>query len=265
MIRALTTADLPAAVALLEVAGLGGAKANLGRYLTAQPRCGWVACSGDALVGLVTVLEQGTAAFVGAMAVHPEHRGAGVGRALLEHGHAVARRAGIATFLLEATPLGEHLYRRLGYVPEHETLILQREGDLSTIEWRIEDRDHAAIGALDRHATGTVRDVLLRVLLAERGPGAVVRHRGELVGAGLVIGDRLGPVHAIDRDAGRALVDQLAPACRVVTVPEPNAVALAALERHGFREARRLRRMRLGPAIEMRPEQVFALASPGAG
>ncbi len=265
MIRALLPADLPAAVALLEVAGLGGAKANLARYLTTQPRCGWVAFSGETLTGLVTVLAQGSAAFIGAMAVHPDHRGAGLGRALLEHGHAAARRAGIGTFLLEATPIGEHLYRRLGYVPEHETLILQREGDVTTIDARIDEADHAAIGALDRLATGTVRDDMLRVLLAERGPGMVVRHRGELVGSGLVVGERLGPVHAIDADAGRALVDQLAPACRVATVPVPNTAALVALERHGFREARRLRRMRLGPAVSMRPDWVFALASPGAG
>lgn len=265
MIRALTTADLPAAVALLEIAGLGGAKANLGRYLATQPGCGWVAVAGDTLLGIVTVLGQGTAAFVGAMAVHPAHRGAGVGRALLEHGHAVARRAGIATFLLEATPLGEHLYRRLGYEPEHETLILHREGELTSIGARLVDADHGPFTALDRLATGTRRDDMLRILFAERGPGGAVRHRGELVAGGLVVGERLGPVHAIDGDAGRAVIDQLAPACRVVTVPAPNEPALAALERHGFREARRLRRMRLGPPVEMRPAWVWALASPGAG
>lgn len=265
MIRALTTDDLPAAVALLEVSGLGGAQKNLGRYLATQPRCGWAAISGGALVGLVTVLQQGPAAFVGAMAVHPDHRRTGLGRALLEHGQAVARGAGIATFLLEATPEGEHLYRRLGYVPEHETLILQREGDLAPVDARIDAQDHAAIAALDRIATGTARPDMLRVLLAEAGPGVVVRHRGELVAAGLVVGERLGPLHAIDADAGRAIVDRLAPACRVVTVPAPNEAALAAFARHDFREARRLRRMRLGPPTAARPDWIWALASPGAG
>jgi hypothetical protein len=66
-------------------------------------------------------------------------------------------------------------------------------------------------------------------------------------------------------DVGRALVDQLAPACRVVTIPEPNQAALAAVAIHGFREARRLRRMRLGPAVPVRTDWIWALASPGVG
>ena len=265
MIRPLATTDLPAAVGLLEIAGLGGAKANLGRYLRCQPRCGWAAIRDGALAGIVTVLHQGRVAFVGAMAVHPDHRGAGIGRALLEHAQAEARRAGIVTFLLEATPHGAHLYRRLGYVPEHETLILQRAGAVASIAARIASSDHAAIATLDRIATGTVRDDMLADLLAEDGPGATIHVHREAVGAGLVIGERLGPVLATHVDVGRALVDRLAPACRVVTIPEPNQPALAAVASHGFREARRLRRMRLGPAVPVRTDWVWALASPGAG
>jgi GNAT superfamily N-acetyltransferase len=265
VIRALSTDDLPAAVALLEIAGLGGAKANLGRYLRCQPRCGWAAIEHGALVGLVTVLQQGRVGFVGAMAVHPDHRGAGVGRALLDHAHADARRAGIATFLLEATPLGEHLYRRLGYVPEHDTLILQRDAAVASVATRIAPTDHAAITTLDRIATGAVRDDMLADLLAEHGPGTTIHVHREAVGVGLVIGDRLGPVLATHVGVGRALVDQLAPACRVVTIPEPNQAALAAVAIHGFREVRRLRRMRLGPAVPVRTDWIWALASPGAG
>jgi GNAT superfamily N-acetyltransferase len=265
MIRSLAVADLPAAVALLEIAGLGGAKANLARYLRCQPRCGWAAIRDGVLSGIVTVLQQGRVGFVGAMAVHPDHRGAGVGRALLDHAHAEVRRAGIATFLLEATPLGEHLYRKLGYLPEHETLILQRDAAGTPVAARIAPSDHAAIATLDRIATGAVRDDMLADLLAEGGPGATIHVHREAVGAGLVIGDRLGPVLATHVAVGRALVDQLAPACRVVTIPEPNQAALAAVASHGFREARRLRRMRLGPAVPVRTDWIWALASPGAG
>jgi len=264
VIRSLSPEDLTDAVALLEASNLGGAQANLARYLRCQPRCGWVALRDGVLAGLVTVLRQGTAAFVGAMAVHPDHRSAGIGRALLEHAQAESRRAGITTFLLEATPIGEHLYRRLGYVAEHETLILQREGDVAAVTAQIAPSDHLAITALDRIATGTERDDMLALLLRE-GPGTTIRMRGEVVGVGLVVGERLGPVHATQVDVGRALVDQLAPACRVVTIPEPNQHALAAVSGHGFREARRLRRMRLGPAVPMRTDWVWALASPGAG
>ena len=263
-LRTLGQGDLPEAVALLEVAGLAGAKVNLARYLRCQPHCGWAAIVDGRLVGLVTVLRQGTAAFIGAMAVHPEHRGARIGRRLLEHGQDEARGAGITTFLLEATPLGEHLYRKLGYVAEHDTLIALRERSGLPPLMRI-TAHRAAISRLDRAATGVVRDDMLIDLLAEGGPGVAIQRAGELIAVGMIIGDRLGPVLAMDPGAGREIVDRLAPACTVTAVPETNRAAVDALTRHGFVETRRLRRMRLGPAVPVRPEWIWALASPGAG
>jgi GNAT superfamily N-acetyltransferase len=265
MIQPLTRERLDAAIALLEVADLAGAKTNLVRYLRCQPRCGWVALDGDQLVGLVTVLRQGTAGFVGAMAVHPAHRNIGLGRRLLVHAQEDARRDGMETFLLEATPMGAHLYTKLGYVEEHTTVILTRDNVTPPPSTRIAASTHAALAQLDRLATGTVRDDMLADLLADNPPGATEYRNGELVGAAMLVGERLGPVFATDRDAGDALFAQLAPAARVVVLPEPNSAALAAAARHGFTEHRRLRRMRLGPAIAMRLDCLWALASPGAG
>ncbi|MDX2088170.1 MAG: hypothetical protein SFX73_09975 [Kofleriaceae bacterium] len=68
MIQPLPRERIAAAITLLQVADLAGAKTNLVRYLRCQPHCGWVALDGDALVGLVTVLRQGSADFVGAIA-----------------------------------------------------------------------------------------------------------------------------------------------------------------------------------------------------
>ncbi|MBL0212846.1 MAG: GNAT family N-acetyltransferase [Myxococcales bacterium] len=263
-LRSLGRDDLPEAVALLDVAGLAGAKVNLARYLRCQPRCGWAAIVDGCLVGLVTVLRQGTAAFVGAMAVHPDHRGARIGRRLLEHGQDEARRDGVTTFLLEATPLGEHLYRKLGYVSEHDTLIVMNVRAGLPPPAQI-TADLVAIARLDRAATGVVRDDMLIGLVAEHGPGVAIHRAGELIAFGMIVGDRLGPVLAKDPDAGREIVDLLAPACSVSAVPEPNRAAVDALARHGFVEARRLRRMRLGPAVPIRVDRIWALASPGAG
>ena len=264
-IQPLRSSDLREAIALLEVSGLAGARDNLARYLRCQPGCGWAAVVEEQLVGVVTVLVQGTVGFVGAMAVHPARRGLGVGRALLERGHASARRAGVTTFLLEATPAGEPMYQRLGYVPEYETSILQHAGGAAAPAVRISAADHAAIARLDRMATGTVRDDLLAVLHAEGGPGEAIHRDGELIGAGLIVGERLGPVIASEPDVGLALLAHLAPACRVATVPVPNEAALAAFADLGYTCARRLRRMRLGPEVAVRPTWIWALASPGAG
>lgn len=265
VIQPLTVEQLHAAITLLEVAGLAGAKTNLRRYLRCQPRCGWAAFDGDQLVGLVTVLRQGTAGFVGAMAVHPEHRGAGLGRRLLAHAQDAARRAGIETFLLEATAMGEHLYRRLGYVDEYETLIVTRGVVAPPPATRIAASEHAALSQLDAAATGTTREDMLLDLLAEHDAGVTVHRAGELAGAAMRLGERLGPALATDADAGEPLFAQLAPACSVAVIPEPNRAALDAAARYGFSEVRRLRRMRLGPAVAVHPEWIWALASPGAG
>jgi GNAT superfamily N-acetyltransferase len=258
-IRLMVPADLDPARALLAEVGLGSGVANVARYLRWQPDGVWVAVDGASVVGMVALLHQGVAGFVGCMAVAPTRQGAGLGRLLLEHAHAAGRRAGLATFLLEATASGAHLYRRLGYVAEYETIIATRTAG-ATVSARIDPADHAGILALDRGATGVTRDAMVEALLAEGGPGVATA-----TGYGLIIGERLGPVIARDAATGRAIFDALAPAAAVITVPVPNADALAAATAHGFVEQRRLWRMRLGPAVAVRPVEVWALASAGAG
>lgn len=260
-IRALGAADVSAAVALLAEVGLGGAAGNLARYLAWQPACGWAAVrtADDALVGSVTVLRQCEVGFVGCMAVAPALQGSGLGRRLLEHAHVVGRRAGVVTFLLEATPAGEALYARLGYVTTGETVIAARAATGAAAAHGRLDAD--AICALDRAASGLDREDMIRGLLAEGGVGRHLPDRGY----GLVIGERLGPVIARDAGAGRALFDALVAPCTVVTAPA-HAGAMAVLAAHGFAQVRGLRRMCLGPPPPAAPrEQIWALASPGAG
>lgn len=262
-IRVLTAADLAAGVAVLERAGLSGAVSNLARYLRWQPDGVWGATTPDgALAGMVSALHFGAAAFIGCMAVEPSHQRRGLGRQLLVHAHAAARRWGAETFLLEATPAGEPLYAQLGYVREHESVMLERPAGAapgSAGLAAIPPAAREAVLAVDREATSTPRDAMIHDLLDEA--------RGLLLpgGYGLVLADRIGPVLARDAATGVALIDALAPAARVCTVPATNAPALAALARHGYREVRRLARMRLGPPLPAPRAAIWALASPGAG
>ena len=260
LIRPLGGQDLPATVALLVEVGLGGAASNVARYVVWQPTCGWVAvrATDDAIVGCVTVLRQGSVGFVGCMAVAPALQGSGLGRRLLEQAHDRGRRAGVTTFLLEATPVGEPLYARLGYVAAGDTVIATRVASGAAAAGAALCAD--AICALDRGATGLDRQDMIRGLIADGGPGLLVPGRGY----GLVVGDRLGPVIARDAGAGRAMIDALAGPCTVVTAPAHDA-ALTALRAHGFTETRRLRRMHLGAPPMAPRDHVWALASPGAG
>ncbi|HEY4242046.1 MAG TPA: GNAT family N-acetyltransferase [Kofleriaceae bacterium] len=262
-ISPLVAADLPDAVRLLERAGLASGAANVGRYLAWQPDGAWQLRREGGLVGMVTLLRFGHVGFVGCMAVEPTLHGGGIGRALLEHAHAEGRAAGVRTFLLEATDAGAHLYRRLGYETEHETVIVARTIEAASTTERI-GAARAEIVALDTEAAASPRGVMIGALV-QSYEGAIVRDARGLAGYGLVVGERLGPIVARDPGAGRELVARLAGATKVATVAVPNTAACEALAAAGFTVARRLERMRLGPPIGDRHEWIFALASAGAG
>lgn len=265
MVELLDPSELSEAIALFERAGLAGAATSVARYLRWQPDGAWRVRIDGALAGTVTLLRHGHVGFVGCMAVDAAHRSRGLGRRLLEHAHAAGRRAGITTFLLEATEAGRPLYDKLGYVDEYETWNVARPGTAPATApepLRELGAERAAILALDQRATGSRRDAMISGLLTTHR-GAIER-ADALAGYGLVVDGRLGPVIARDPAAGRALIDRLAPFASFATVPAPNAAAMAAFAAHGFAPMRALRRMRLGPAITT-PGWLWSLASPGAG
>lgn len=264
-IRVLTAGDLPAAKDLLMRTSLTGGALNIGRYARWQPDGVWGGFDAGALLGTVSLLRFGEVGFVGCMAVEPALQGRGLGRQLLEHAHREGERAGVTTFLLEATPAGEPLYRKLGYVGEHETAIVARAAPAGAPSGEPIRIAPAELIALDREATGMPRDTMLASLVREHAGGVVRGVRGELAAYALAVDDRLGPVIACDAGAGRALIDRLAPGCTVANVPIANEAAFAAVLGHGFTEQRRLRRMRRGPAVAARPPWIWTLMSPGSG
>ncbi|MEJ7597965.1 MAG: GNAT family N-acetyltransferase [Kofleriaceae bacterium] len=260
MLRILDHADIPSAMALLAEVGLAGGAANFARYLSAQPDGIWGELDGDTLVGMASVLRYGAVGFVGCMAVSPAQQGRGIGRRVLEHAHHESRRAGITTFLLEATAHGAHLYERLGYVHDYASTLLARTqadtGDAVSIA-----HDRAAIFALDRETVGCDRSSILGPLIAD-ARGATIHTRDGLAGFGLVLDGRLGPVIAREPAIGRALIDRLAPGCSYAAIPLVHAPVF---EANGFTIAKPLSRMRLGPPVPIDLTRVFALASPGTG
>jgi hypothetical protein len=192
------------------------------------------------------------------MAVEPALQGHGIGRLLLEHAQVTARRSGVTTFLLEATPSGAHLYRKLGYTTDYESAIVARVATGPAPKSKIADR--ADVLALDRRASGTPRDIMIGPLVDEF-PGIAIPQRGY----GLVVGERLGPVIAKDPDAGREIIGRLAASCTTAVVQLDNEPARTALAAHGFTDVRLLERMRLGPPIACELTWIWTLASPGAG
>ncbi len=268
MIVPLGLADLAAASDLLEEAGLASGRALFRRYLDWPGRyLGWV--EAGTLIAMCGALWQPPAAFIGCMAVRTARQGQGLGRRLLVHVHELARAAGATTMLLEATEAGERLYTALGYVTEYETLITTRPATTAgpaaaTAALRAGDAE--AIVALDRAVLGVDRAAMLRALLAEPVAALVVRDPdGRPTGYGLRLDNRLGSIVALNDQAGGDLLAALAPGGEILALPAPCAAALAMSAALGFAPVRRLRRMRLGPAVGLDPRRVWALLAAGAG
>jgi len=78
-----------------------------------------VAQRADQIVGLIVLDQVDREVVIDNVAVHPEHQGTGVGRALLERAEAVARDAGLTSIRLythERMIENLALYERIGYV-----------------------------------------------------------------------------------------------------------------------------------------------------
>jgi ribosomal protein S18 acetylase RimI-like enzyme len=126
-LRAATAADAPRLTELVRAAyghyveRMGQPPGPMTEDYAALVRDGLVTVAerGGAIVGLV-VLDTGDEGFtVENVAVEPAHQGTGVGRALLEHAEAEARRRGsdsVALYTHETMTENLALYHRIGYV-----------------------------------------------------------------------------------------------------------------------------------------------------
>lgn len=179
---------------------------------------GVVAEMGDAVVATTMWWPVGAnAVTLGIVIVARSHRGAGIGRIIMEA--ALDRIGADVTVLLNATEDGLPLYRKLGFSGFAE--IRQHQGaafsaPLVPLEpgERIRPmgaRDHAPVAALVEAATGLYRPAMMDVLL-DKGHGIVLDRDGVLEGVAIFRrfgrGYVIGPVVATDATRAKALIAQ---------------------------------------------------------
>jgi amino-acid N-acetyltransferase len=104
-----TAADVPAVETLLSSASL-----PLDGAADAIERTGVVAREGDAVVGAAALEVYGEAALLRSVVVAPEHRGTGLGRAVVSAAEALARDEGVRDLYL-LTETATDWFPRLGY------------------------------------------------------------------------------------------------------------------------------------------------------
>src|SRR5687768_10576988 len=123
--------------------------------------------------------------------VHPEFRGGGIGKALLMRAVEHLQSEKIASIKLDATPLGEELYRKMGFKDEWSLTrykgiitgnIDERPGKVQNLTAR-----HTA-GAieLDAEAFGVQRKGLLPLLVSSAEHTVALKEHGGFQAFGLV-------------------------------------------------------------------------------
>jgi len=204
-------------------------------------------------------------------------RGRGIGTRLVEHALAYLGEAGARTVRLDATPLGEPIYRRLGFVPEYELARWEGVGLEGTPHPSIRPVPAdklEAVAKLDQEATGTDRRRLIRLLYQEQ-PNAMrlFTPHGALLGyATFRRGSRavqIGPAIALTEEAGRALCDSALQGCAgelvFIDIPKENSAAGRWAESKGLVVQRYLTRMRRGPGPWDQPRKLWASSGPENG
>lgn len=258
----MTAADLPLGLRLSDAAGWNQLAADWQRFFDLQSDGCFVAEWDGTAVGTTTTCIFGSVAWIAMVLVDEAVRGRGVGTQLMAHALRFLDERKIATVRLDARPMGQPLYERLGFVEQYR--IAHYEGTLPAIEKtkEIEDASVAeweALMALDFQVTRTDRRRLLSLLFAEHPRHIRILRVGPHVQGYCTARPgrkttRLGPCIAtaaagplLWADAGKRYAGQLIS----LDVPVPNQTAIQWVEAHGLTARHTLTRMCRGvPLVE---------------
>jgi len=230
--------------------------------------------------GTVTFLRYGGCfSWLSMMLVHPDARRSGVGTLLMDA--ALEALASEPCVRLDATPLGEPLYRRFGFTGEYElarakvTVPLGRFNSVTEAVGPMTAGHLADVLARDRRVFGADRSTVLTSFYRRAPDLARTVYRGETL-IGYCFGRpgylyrQLGPVVADETAVARELVAGClagqAGQTLAMDVPRLDPEWIAWLESTGFRVERSFLRMYRGqthrPGLDARQ---FAIAGPEFG
>ncbi|MEX0643247.1 MAG: GNAT family N-acetyltransferase [Pirellulales bacterium] len=281
-IRALTTADLGLAMRLKAQAGWNQLEGDWQRFLFMQPDGCFVAEWDRVPVGTAVACIFDEVAWLAMVLVDVAARGRGVGTALVRHALAFLDRAGVRCVRLDATPLGQPLYQKLGFVPEYA--VARYEGVLSTVADEPFPRpamsvvtagqnDYERLCALDCSVVGADRQKFL-VRLFHELPEAVrlVKKSGEIEGYLTARPGsealQIGPCVAAEEVGATLLADaawRYAGQRVVLDVPLGNAPAVRLAQSLRLNVGRSFVRMRRGPAVGDDLSRLWASSGPELG
>lgn len=271
-IRTMTADDLPFGQRLSAAAGWNQVAADWQRFLDLQPDGCFVAECGGTAVGTTTTCIFGSVAWIAMVLVAESSRGRGVGTALLEHALRFLDERGITTVRLDARPMAQPIYERLGFVEQYRIAHYEGTLPISPEVARIEGATAdfwEKLMDLDEQITRTDRRCLLRRLFSEH-PQSVrfIRLGGYWTARPGRKAIRLGPCIGT-ASAGPALLADAwhrhAGQFVAIDVPLVNEVASQWIEAHGLTVQHTLMRMCRGLPVVEQVEYLWASSGPEKG
>ncbi|GIW80627.1 MAG: acetyltransferase [Gemmatales bacterium] len=275
-IRTMTADDLPFGMFLKEQAGWNQTEQDWRRFLSLQPDGCFIAENADRPLGTAVAFVFQEVAWIAMVLVEKTARGQGIGKALLRHALGFLERHQVRSIRLDATPLGQPLYERNGFVPQFQ--LTRFEGVprsaasfAKPIVGLAEAND--LLCAFDATATRTDRRKLLKAL----GQEASVRWfaqvenndlRGYLALRPGALAWQIGPAIAMP-ESGEALFQTAWSALEgqrvFVDIPAGNSQAVACAQSAGLSPQRQLLRMCRGEWICENISQLWASSGPEKG
>lgn len=272
-IRLLERRDIPQALELCRIAGWNQIASDWERILDYGTGGCYGAFDKEHLLGTVTSTKYaGDLAWIGMMLVHPRFRRLGIGRCLLCQCVEKLRQTSVKTIKLDTTPLGENLYRQIGFRTEcgiqrwhRKHTDIQHDGELSSeSQTDCFSDEHAS---LDQLAFGCDRLEWIHHLIPSSrflscNDGFCMLRQGYLA-------DYLGPMSTRSVETANKLV---ALAIQQTSndifwdILEDNHQAKKIAHQHNFIPVRKLTRMFLSAnAVKADPNFLYALADPAVG
>jgi ribosomal protein S18 acetylase RimI-like enzyme len=279
LIRSLSDLDLEAAARILSSAfeRRGNWINNLKFNIQLQPDGYYGAFQDGVLAGMVGTTIYSAFAYVGLMGVDPDFQRRGIGLALMQHLLFWLDNKSISLVLLDASPFGQLLYQKLGFVACEPVYVFQRRKGEPIHHRPIETRllnsqDLERISITDMHVFGADRSRLFTNLLEKYPNRAFVLQDG--------LGSIKGYIFAREASIGPWVMQEpegAEPLLQAVlslpfegdvsvVVPGSNTNAISLLQRYGYKVIRTNLHMMRGSGVRCgQSERIFGQTSLSLG
>ena len=246
----MTDVDIPAGMRLCQAAGWNQLADDWLVFLDSPGSGAFLVETRKRVVGTSAYIRYGSFGWIAMMLVDPDERRSGIGSRLMQA--ALSALDDAACVGLDATPLGEPLYRRFGLVNDYQLVRAKTVVGAGRFERAADARpmtlqDLPRILPRDREVFGADRSRLITYLFNRSPECAWIANEAYCFGRPGRLFNQLGPVVAEDREAARRVVSaclsNLEGKAFAIDVPLHDAAWLSWLQAAGFAVERPFVRM----------------------